>query len=364
MTPPPIPAVPSTATADKPPPSDAAPFYRLKATVEYFGPAFHGFAACPQTAVTVQAVLQAALQRCTRSPNPIPLTAAGRTDTGVHALANVCSLALPASTVQRLGGVQRLLFLWNQAIYHLRSERSLHVVSLQRVAPAFHARHSAVQRHYLYRILSGGFALFERERAWHVAEQLDVAAMRAAAAEILSGTHDFRSLVSHRADDPRPTLRHLTALCIHTHQPPHIAAPYHSLSPQHPSTLVHCHFSAPSFLHHQCRNLAALLVEAGRGRLGVDEVRALLRGGRGRQWNPIGTAPAHGLWLTGIEYERESEKQWLMPEDDAPAEEIHAAEAGDGRQVRGGGRSRWMNERWAVNESGVQDDYILKLSRR
>ena len=265
------------------------PLYHLKATIEYFGPGFHGFAACPHTPLTVQAVLQAALQRCTRSAQPIAVTAAGRTDTGVHALANVCSLSLPASTVQRLGGLQRVLFLWNQAIYHLRAERNLHVISLQRVTAEFHARHSARQRHYLYRILSGGYALFERERAWHVAEQLDVSAMRAAATEMLSGMHDFRSLVSHRRTDPRPTVRFLSALSIQTHSPPRIAPPYHHLTAHHPSTLIHCYYTAPSFLHHQVRNLTALLVEAGRGRLGVEEVRALLRGERGRQWNPIGT---------------------------------------------------------------------------
>ena len=259
--------------------------------------------------------------------------------------------------------MQRLLFLWNQAIYHLRAERSLHVIALQRVTADFHARHSATQRHYLYRILSGGYVLFERERAWHVPEQLDVAAMREAAAEILNGRHDFRSLVSHRRTDPRPTVRFISALSIEVYQPPQIASPYHSLTAHHPSTLLHCHYAAPSFLHHQVRNLTALLVEAGRGRLGVDEVRALLKGERGRQWNPIGTAPAHGLWLTGIEYPTEDERRWLLPEDaaveSAATEEVHQA-----RQVRGSGRNRWRDERWVVNDSSAQDDYILMSKKR
>ena len=338
------------------------PLYHLKATIEYYGPAFHGFAACPQTPLTVQAVLQAALQRCTRTSEPITVTAAGRTDTGVHALANVCSLSLPASAVQRVGGVQRLLFLWNQAIYHLKAERSLHVIALQRVTADFHARHSARQRHYLYRILSGGYALFERERAWHVPDQLDVPAMQAAAAEVLTGVHDFRSLVSHRHTDPRPTVRLISALSIHTYQPPSIPPPYHQLDSSHPSTLLHCHYSAPSFLHHQVRNLTALLVEAGRGRVGRDEVRAVLSGERGRQWNPIGTAPAHGLWLTRIEYATEDEARWLLP-DDAAVEGAVTEEVDQVRRGRGRGR-RWENTRWVVNDSGVQDDYILKSKKR
>ena len=153
---------------------------RLRLTIAYDGTPFRGWAAQPGHP-TVEAALRAALEETFASV--ATLAVAGRTDTGVHALANV-------ATVDVEGGPppERAAAALNT---HLPDEIS--IVEAAEAAPGFHARHSATARSYRYRIFTRATpSPFELRRSWWLPRPLDLDALSAAAA-LLRGEHDFRA---------------------------------------------------------------------------------------------------------------------------------------------------------------------------
>ena len=245
------------------------PRYRL--TVEYDGGPYHGFQA--QAGLpTVQGVLERAVTAfCGQTAK---VHSAGRTDAGVHATAQVAHVDLekdwPAETVR------------NALNAHLRGAAV--VVLDAEVAPhGWHARFSAIERRYRYRILNrpapAGLA---RGHVWQVKAPLDAAAMHAAA-QVLVGHHDFTTFrdMDCQAKSPMKTLDVATV----ARQGDEVV-------------LV---FEARSFLHRQVRSMTGSLAEVGVGRWTAADLKAALEAKDRTRCGQV--APADGLYLTGVRYD-------------------------------------------------------------
>lgn len=246
------------------------PRYRL--LVEYDGTPYCGWqlqAGQP----SVQGALEAAIHAF--SGEQARVSAAGRTDAGVHACGQVAHFDLqrewPAATVARA----------LNAHLRLAGER-IAICEAEITDDDFHARFSAVARHYLYRILDRpAHAAIGGGYAWWVPKRLDVDAMNAAAARLL-GTHDFTTFrsVQCQAKSPVKTLDRLEA--------------------RRNGAFIEIHASARSFLHNQVRSLAGTLKLAGEGRWTPDDVAAALAARSRSACGPV--APPHGLFLVGVDY--------------------------------------------------------------
>ncbi|MBI4183581.1 MAG: tRNA pseudouridine(38-40) synthase TruA [Proteobacteria bacterium] len=244
------------------------PRYRL--LVEYDGTGFAGWQRQANGPSIQEAIEEAAFAF---SGERTTAFAAGRTDAGVHALGQVVHLDLvrdfPPDTVRAALN------------FHLKPR--LVVVLVAEVAPPeFHARFSARERVYLYRILNRRSppALL-RGRVWFVPQPLDAAAM-AEAAMALVGRHDFTSFRAAicQAASPVKTLDELTVARA--------------------GEEVRITARARSFLHHQVRNIAGTLKLVGEGRWRVDDVARALAARDRSAAGP--TAPACGLYLVEVRY--------------------------------------------------------------
>jgi tRNA pseudouridine38-40 synthase len=243
---------------------------RSRLVLEYDGGAFAGWARQPGDVRTVEAELTRALAVLLGGAE-VPLTVAGRTDTGVHALGQVASYAGPPV---RVSGLNALL------------PDDVAVLACEEAEDDFDARRSATSRAYLYRVLARGprSALW-RGRAWHRSGALDVDRL-AACAEALVGTHDFTAFT------PTETYHVRFAREV-------FAASWRAAFELGPGMLEFT-VEADTFMRQMNRVLVGTMVEVGVGKRTVDEFRALLRGAPRSQAGV--TAPAHGLYLLGVGY--------------------------------------------------------------
>ena len=244
---------------------------RYRLTIEYDGSGYNGFQAQTDQP-TVQGAIETAITAfCGET---VRIAAAGRTDTGVHATAQVISFDLdkawPARTVM------------NALNAHLMHE-AVAVLDCAPVSDDWHARFTANGRKYLYRILNRpGRPALDRGRVWHVKKPLDAEAMHAAA-QALVGHHDFT------------TFRDMGCQA---------KSPVKSLDVARVSRFgeeVHLVFQARSFLHRQVRSMAGTLVEVGLGRWTAHDVKAALEAKDRARCGPV--APSAGLYLSGVRYD-------------------------------------------------------------
>jgi tRNA pseudouridine38-40 synthase len=240
-----------------------------KVVLAYDGTDFHGWQVQPGR-VTVQGELRDALARIT-GEDVLP-QGAGRTDAGVHALAQVASFALAAPIPE--ANLARAL---NRTL-----PASIRVLSATRAASDFHARHRALNKTYEYRIFRGEICPPWQAR-YHYAlnAPLDLEAMQRAAARVL-GEHDFTSFAASESD-LRGNVRCLDA----------------SEWSQEPPLLIY-RARGNGFLHHMVRNLVGTFLEVGRGNLGETEIPAILEARCRERAGP--TAPARGLFLVNVDY--------------------------------------------------------------
>jgi tRNA pseudouridine38-40 synthase len=239
-----------------------------KLTLEYDGTRYRGWQAQKNTERTVQGILL----RAARELLGPDATAggAGRTDAGVHALAQV--VHLKARRKLAPGEILRGL---NDALPH-----DVNVLSVEPALTTFHARHDAVSRIYLYRI-SRRRTAFDKRYVWWVRDRLDFSAMAGAAA-LFRGRHDFASFCEN------PEGQESTIVVVESSE---VIDWAHE---------IHYRVEASHFLWKMVRRLVGTLVEVGRGNLGVADVERLLRE---RSSEPAAwTAPPSGLFLETVKY--------------------------------------------------------------
>ena len=243
---------------------------RYKLTLEYDGRGFVGWQR-QDNGPSVQEALEDAIEAF--SGERVATVAAGRTDSGVHALGQVAHFELAKT---REPGVVR------DALNHQLRDRMVSVLAAEAVDGDFHARFSAVERVYRYRIVNRRSPLaLDAGRAWWAPKPLDAEAMRAAA-QILVGEHDFSSFrASHcQAESPVRTLDELAV--------------------ERRGDEVAVTARSRSFLHHQVRNMVGTLVLVGEGKWRAEDVAAALAARDREAGGP--TAPADGLYLVAVRY--------------------------------------------------------------
>ncbi|HUY69184.1 MAG TPA: tRNA pseudouridine(38-40) synthase TruA [Alphaproteobacteria bacterium] len=243
---------------------------RWKLTLEYDGTGFCGWQRQAHD-VSVQQVLEDAFKKF--SGEDITLHVAGRTDAGVHALAQGahCDLAKDATTDTVRDAVN----------FHVRPHR-VAVLEAEAVAADFHARFSAKSRRYRYRIVNRRAPLaLEADYAWHVPKPLDVAAMHEAA-QTLIGHHDFSTFRAHNCQSNSP-LKTLDVLNV-----------------AQDGDSIFFEAEARSFLYHQVRNMVGTLVLVGGGQWTPADFKAAFEAHDRRKGGP--TAPPHGLYFERVKY--------------------------------------------------------------
>jgi tRNA pseudouridine38-40 synthase len=244
------------------------PRYRL--TLEYDGGPYNGLQA-QAGQPSIQASVETAVKAF--SGEAIRLHAAGRTDSGVHATGQVVHIDLERDWDPEV--------VRNALNAHLVRE-PIAVLDAVRVGEDFHARFSAKERRYLYRILNRRSPpALEAGKVWHVRKPLDAEAMQTAA-QVLVGTHDFTTFrdIACQARSPVKTLD---------------VARVERVGEE-----VRLVFQARSFLHRQVRSMTGSLVEVGLGRWNAGDLKAALEAKDRAACGAV--APAAGLYLTEVVY--------------------------------------------------------------
>jgi tRNA pseudouridine38-40 synthase len=252
----------------------------LKLILSYDGADFAGWQVQPgQT--TVQGALASAIGRLS-AENVLP-QGSGRTDAGVHALAQVASFqtasAIPAEN-------------WVRALNDILPP-AIRVLEATEAAPEFHARKSARAKTYRYRIYRGAICPpFLARYVWHYPYPLEESAMIAAAGVVV-GEHDFTSFA---AVDPERVERMAAEENTHT---TNIRTIFSSAWAREGDELIYI-VRGSGFLHHMVRNLVGTFMLMGKGTVALEDLRRILEA---RERNAAGpTAPASGLYLVGVEY--------------------------------------------------------------
>ena len=243
---------------------------RWKITVEYDGTPFCGWQK-QDNVLSVQQSIEEAVQQF--SGEQASVLAAGRTDTGVHARAQVAHFDLHKETKPEV--------IRDALNYYLRLI-PISILNVEQVDEAFHARFSALGRSYRYRIINRRAPLaIGKTYAWHVSRHLDEALMQQAANSLL-GTHDFSTFRAQNCQSKSPikTLDQLDVI--------------------RDGEEITIHTAARSFLYHQVRNMVGTLTMVGNGKWTLDDFRAAFAAQDRAKGGP--TAPPQGLCFWGVSY--------------------------------------------------------------
>jgi tRNA pseudouridine38-40 synthase len=244
----------------------------LKFTLQYDGTNYVGWQR-QAAGVSIQGLLEEALAPI--EGGPVTVHGAGRTDAGVHALAQVATAtlqaAIPPATLTR--AINAVL------------PADVRVLSVDEVDAAFHARFSAIGKVYEYRIVNAAIVSpFVMRYVWHVAPPLDLEAMRQASAPLV-GAHDFAAFQG-AGSTVISTERRVRSI------------EWESGSGYDVPLVMR--ISGDGFLRHMVRNLVGTLVEVGAGRLPPSGIPPILASRDRQRAGP--TAPPHGLFLVRVEY--------------------------------------------------------------
>ena len=243
---------------------------RWKLTIEYDGTHFCGWQR-QDGDCTVQQTLEEAIKKF--SGETVILHVAGRTDSGVHARAQVAHFDLDKETnADTIQG----------ALNFFVRPHKVAVLSVEKVDETFHARFGALGRSYRYRIINRRAPLaLLADYAWHVPKPLHVSAMQAAA-DVLIGHHDFTTFRAANCQ-ANSAMRTMEKLYL-----------------TQDGEEITLHVEARSFLYHQVRNIAGSLVLVGTGRWTLDEFKTAFAACDRTKGGP--TAPAQGLCFWSVKY--------------------------------------------------------------
>ncbi len=245
---------------------------RYKITVEYDGTSLVGWQK-QKEGPSAQEYLEKAIEGFSHQKTEV--FCAGRTDAGVHALAQVAHFDLSIDVQEYK--IRESINAWLRDL-----EAPVAVIEVQKVSQDFHARFSAKGRGYIYRVLNRRApSPLRLNRVWSVSFDLDVEAMKEAA-QFLLGNHDFSSFRGSgcQAKSPVKTLDKLDI--------------YRS------GDEIIFELEARSFLYHQVRNMVGTLIQVGRGKLSPQDVKTILEE-KNRTKAGI-SAPAAGLYLSKVWY--------------------------------------------------------------
>ena len=245
---------------------------RLALVLEYDGTNYYGFQSQLATP-TIQKEVEQALRRLTGEA--VRVTAAGRTDAGVHARGQVVSFGTGSSFSCEtfISGLNHYL------------PGDIAVKAAREVGASFDARRHAVSREYRYTILNSGTRSPIREGfAYRVAGNLDTEAMQRAT-EVLVGEHDLASFASGIGGETKSTVRTVYRAGV-----------------RKDGDLVQFDIVASGFLRHQVRSTAGCLVRIGLGKMSQDEFRAVIAARKPGLAGPM--LPACGLCLMRVDYAR------------------------------------------------------------
>jgi tRNA pseudouridine38-40 synthase len=244
----------------------------LKLTIQYDGTNYVGWQR-QTTGVSIQALIEDALAPIEGAP--VVVHGAGRTDAGVHALAQVASVSVTATLDATTVG---------RALNAVLPD-DVRILDVEEMSADFHARFSAVAKTYEYRIVNAPFvSAFLSKYVWHIPQPLDADAMRAAAEPIV-GRHDFAAFQA-------------VGSVIHSTERT-IEAIEWETGGRFDRPLV-MRLTGDGFLRHMVRSIAGTLVEVGAGRWEEARFRQILESRSRAQAGP--TAPAQGLFLVSVRY--------------------------------------------------------------
>ena len=243
---------------------------RWKLTVEYDGGPFFGWQRQGDDP-TLQLTIERAIN--TMTGEQVTVHAAGRTDAGVHALGMAAHVDIARNLTP---------FRLREGINALVRPDPVSILAVEAVADDWHARFSCTGRRYLYRILTRRPPpALDRGRVWHIGKEMDLAAMRDAAAHLV-GTHDFTTFRSVHCQSASP-VKTLDTLTV---------------EPE--GAEIHIRAAARSFLHHQVRSIAGCLGMVGTGQWSPVDMKAALEA---KDRNALGlNAPPEGLYFVGAIY--------------------------------------------------------------
>ncbi len=249
---------------------------RIAFGVEYDGASFCGWQSQP-SGCGVQDVLEIAIAKIAQQP--VRIHAAGRTDTGVHALMQVVHFDVEAKRPETawVRGVNAFL------------PKAVRVFWSKEVPEAFHARFSALKRSYEYLLINTSVApaVLATKAGWYHLP-LDFEAMKQAIQHLI-GEHDFSAFRASECQAKSP-IRHMYDASIISHSDRFVFK-----------------FTANAFLQHQVRNMIGALIYVGNGKHPPELIKELLQL-HDRTLSPP-TFSANGLYLTGVEYDG----KWQLP---------------------------------------------------
>ena len=244
---------------------------RLKLIIAYDGTGFAGWQSQSHRNA-IQDHVERAFERI--SGESVRVHGAGRTDAGVHALAQCAHVDLPDN---RLSAAR-----WTTALNALLPP-TIRVLRCQYVPKDFHARHSAKGKIYRYRIWSAHLLPpFEYGRAWHVSQPLDLKVLKKAA-KAFAGTHDFAGFAANRGKPEKSTIRTIYSVRVRRNGP-----------------CVTIDFDGDGFLYKMVRLIVGSLIQCALGKMRIEDLTERLdfsQAGRTRL-----AAPAEGLFLVRVRY--------------------------------------------------------------
>jgi len=245
---------------------------RIKIHVAYDGTEYHGWQVQPGLP-TIQGALESVVSEI--EGRPVQVAGSGRTDAGVHAVAQVAAMSMenpiPLDNLRR--AMNRLL------------PSDIRVTRVEEAAPDFHPRFQARAKTYEYRIFRGEICSpFERRYVYHHPYPLDIGEMTGLA-PMLEGEHDFTAFAASDERDEQGASKVRTIFC--------------SRLAVDAERLVY-RVTGSGFLKHMVRNIAGVLLEAGKGN--IDRLGLLARLEPGCEIPPGPTAPARGLFLISVDY--------------------------------------------------------------
>ena len=243
---------------------------RYKIHIEYDGTPFVGWQ-FQKNGISIQKVLQEAIFNF--SKEKVIVTGAGRTDSGVHALAQIAHFDLKKK-------IEKKFFL--PALNQHIGDKPITVLKIEKINKNFHARFDAKKRTYQYVIINRLSPLtLQKNKAWHIRKKLDVKVMKKGA-ELLLGTHDFSTFRSSSCGAKSP-IKTMEAIFIKKNK-----------------DKITLRFISKSFLQQQVRSMVGCIKYLGEGKWNLNDFQNSFRSKNRAKCAP--PAPACGLYLKKISY--------------------------------------------------------------